>query len=69
MIVNEPAVHPLLVDVPTACVLLSVKRTKLYGLLREGKLERVKLGSRTLVTMRSIWALAWQPRDEPLCPG
>lgn len=59
----------MLVDVPTACVLLSVKKTKLYALLREGTLERIKLGSRTLVTMRSIWALAGHTRDEPLCPG
>lgn len=60
MIVNEPAVHPLLVDVPTACVMLSVKKTKLFELLREGKLERVKLGGKTLVAMQSIRALAGQ---------
>lgn len=61
---HEPAAHPLLVDVPTACVMLSVKKTKLFGLLREGK-----LGSKTTVTMRSIWALAGQTKDEPPCPG
>ena len=69
MIINEPVVQPLLVDVPTACVLLSVKTTKLFGLLREGKLERVKLGSKTTVTMRSIWALAGQTKEEPPCLG
>lgn len=58
MIVNEPTVQPLLVDVSTACVLLSVKKTKLFGLLRERKLERVKLGGKSLVTTRSIQALA-----------
>lgn len=58
MNIHEPAVHPLLVDVPTACVMLSVKKTKLFGLLREGRLERVKLGGKSLVTTRSIEALA-----------
>lgn len=60
MILNEPVVQPLLVDVPTACLLLSVRRTKLFGLLRpeSGTLQRVKIGSKTLVTMASIRALA-----------
>lgn len=48
----------MLVDVPTACVMLSVKKTKLFGLLREGRLERIKLGGKSLVTTRSIQALA-----------
>jgi hypothetical protein len=62
MIVNEPAVHPLLVDVPTACLLLSVRRTKLFEMLKpeSGTLQKVKIGRKTLVTVASIRALAEQ---------
>lgn len=46
---------PLLVDVKTACSLLSVKRTKLFALLKQdGVLRRIKIG---LVPMESIRAL------------
>lgn len=55
------AVEPFLVDVPTACDLLSVKKTKLFEMLRPGGgLHRVKFGGKTLVTMDSIKALAGQ---------
>ena len=56
---TEPIFEPLLVDVPTACLLLSVKRTKLFALLAEPDgLQRVKIGGKTLVTVSSIRALA-----------
>lgn len=50
---------PHLVDVKTACSLLSVKRTKLFALLKQdGGLRRIGIGKRkTLVTMESIGAL------------
>ena len=52
--------HPILVDTKTACDLLSIKKTKLFGLLsqKNGGLTRIKIGSKTLVTMSSINALA-----------
>lgn len=55
-------VEPLLVDVPTACTLLSVKRTKLFEMLKpeNGTLHRIKIGAKTLVTMDSIRAVAGQ---------
>jgi Helix-turn-helix domain len=55
-----PSIPPLLVDTKTACELLGIKRTKLFELLKqkEGGLTRRKIGSKTLVTMSSIEALA-----------
>lgn len=52
-------IEPLLVDVKTACTLLSVKKTKLFELCnrKENGLQRVKIGRRTVITMRSIHAL------------
>ncbi len=56
----EP-IQPILADVPTACLLLSVKRTKLFALLnQDGGLRRIKIGRKTLVTMESIRALIEQ---------
>lgn len=56
----EP-IQPILVDVPTACAKLSIGRTKLFELLRPGgALQRVKIGSKTLITIQSIRALAAQ---------
>lgn len=36
---------------------LSLGRTSIYKLIREGRLETVKLGRRTLITVASIRAL------------
>ena len=78
---TEPIFEPLLVDVPTACLLLSVKRTKLFALLAEPDgLQRVKIGGKTLVAMENIRALAKQRivakgsiaghiTDQPSCPA
>ena len=78
---TEPIFEPLLVDVPTACLLLSVKRTKLFALLAEPDgLQRVKIGRKTLVAMENIRALAKQRivakgsiaghiTDQPSCPA
>ena len=54
------SIQPFLVDTKTACDLLGIKRTKLFELLNqaEGGLTRRKIGSKTLVTMSSIRALA-----------
>ena len=78
---TEPIFEPILVDVPTACLLLSVKRTKLFALLAEPDgLQRVKIGGKTLVAMENIRALAKQRivakgsiaghiTDQPSCPA
>lgn len=53
--------EPILVSVREACGLLSIKKTKLFELLKERALERKKIGGKTLVTLDSIRALASDP--------
>lgn len=48
--------EPLLVDTHTACQMLGIRRTSLFGYLRDGTLQRRKAGRKTLVTMASIKA-------------
>ncbi|MFL7900499.1 helix-turn-helix transcriptional regulator [Azospirillum argentinense] len=51
--------EPSLVDRPTARRLLGdIGTTTLHKLINEGKLRRVKLGAKTLITVESIRALA-----------
>lgn len=45
------------VTVPEAMAYLRCKKTLIFRLLAEGKLERRKLGSKTLVTIASLEAL------------
>ena len=54
------SLQPILVDTKTACNLLGIKKTKLFELLKqkEGGLTRCKIGSKTLVTVSSIYALS-----------
>ena len=40
-----------------SCDLLGIKRTKLFDLIREKELEKVKIGRKTLVPLRSAVAL------------
>jgi hypothetical protein len=44
-------------SVPETCGLLKLSRAKVYDLMDEGKLQRVKLGHRTFITTASIEAL------------
>ncbi len=46
--------RPVTVSVKVASQMLGVSVSTLYGLLRTQQLVRVKVGRRTLVTMRSI---------------
>ena len=48
----------LLVGVKEASHTLSVGRTKIFGLLTTGELQRVKIGRRTLITKESVERLA-----------
>jgi hypothetical protein len=51
--------EPLLVNTSTARDMLGkIGKTKLFELLRDGKLDRRKCGSKTLVTLKSIEAFA-----------
>ncbi|HEX8534408.1 MAG TPA: helix-turn-helix domain-containing protein [Allosphingosinicella sp.] len=45
---------PLTVRVKEACRLTGIGRSKLYLLMKEGEIETIKVGSMTLIPMRSL---------------
>lgn len=47
---------PLTVRIREACRLTGIGRSKLYMLINEGHIEVVKVGSMTLIPMRSLEA-------------
>lgn len=49
--------QPRLVSIQQARTLLGIGQTKTYELITEGLLETITIGSRRLVTLRSIDAL------------
>jgi excisionase family DNA binding protein len=49
--------EPIATSINGAAKALSLGRTSIYALINEGRLEKVKLGRRTLVTTASIRAL------------
>ena len=72
---NDPAdsqstSKPIAISVEEFCRLSSLGRTSAFKLLRDGLLERRRVGGRTLVLMRSVEALlglrvpAGNPRSE-----
>jgi len=46
--------QPIALSINETAKTLSLGRTSIYALIREGRLEAVKLGRRTLVKMDSI---------------
>jgi len=50
--------EPFLVSIPEAGRLLNLGRSKTYELIGSGTLQTVKIGTRTLVKVASIKALA-----------
>lgn len=54
---TDTHLQPRLVSVPMAGQLLGIGRTKTYDLIDEAILETVTIGTRRLVTLRSIDAL------------
>lgn len=46
--------EPVATSVNDAAKALSLGRTSIYALIKEGRLEKIKLGRRTLVTVASI---------------
>lgn len=56
--------EPILIGVREACGLLGIKKTKMFELLRDQRLERKKIGSKTLITLQSIRALAGNPHAD-----
>ena len=51
---SDSHLQPRLVSIPKAAELLGIGRTKLYAILDERLLETVTIGTRRLVTLRSI---------------
>lgn len=49
--------EPIATSVNDAAKALSLGRTSIYALIKEGKLETVKLGRRTLIKIESIRSL------------
>lgn len=49
------------VSVKDAAKALSLGRTSIYALIKEGRLETVKLGRRTLIKVQSVRALLADP--------
>lgn len=49
--------EPIATSVNDAAKALSLGRTSIYALIKEGKLETVKLGRRTLIKVESIRSL------------
>ena len=47
-------IEPLTVRIPVAIQLTGIGRSKLYGLIKAGDVETVKIGTATLVTMASL---------------
>lgn len=53
---NRPS-EPLAYSVSDACKVSSIGKTRLYGLIKEGRLEARKIGKRTLIPAASLRAL------------
>ena len=52
--VSALAMRPITVRVREACRLTGMGRSKLYMLIQEGHIDVVKVGSMTLIPMRSL---------------
>lgn len=48
---------PITVSIKKMCKLTGVKRSKAFGLARDGEVVRVKVGRKTLITYASIESL------------
>jgi hypothetical protein len=59
---------PLAVTFPTARQISGLGFTTLWKLAREGRLEVVRIGRRTLITHRSLARLLLPPEPDPLQP-
>ncbi|PCI46350.1 MAG: excisionase [Alphaproteobacteria bacterium] len=49
--------EPITLSINDAAKALSLGRTSIYALIREGKLEAIKLGRRTLIKVESLHRL------------
>jgi excisionase family DNA binding protein len=56
--------RPLVLSIDECCNLIGVRRTTLYSLAREGRIRKIKIGRRSLITMDSIEALIRDAQTE-----
>jgi excisionase family DNA binding protein len=61
MVANASPTERLLVTIPEACRLLSISRTHLYKLHRNGRLEIIKLGGAARLRYSDLVAFADGP--------
>jgi hypothetical protein len=54
---DSAGLKPLTVTIATAKKISGLGNTTIWGLIKQGKLEVVRIGRRTLVTFRSLEAL------------
>jgi excisionase family DNA binding protein len=59
---------PLTVTVGTACTLTGLGPTKVWALIKEGRLEAVRLDGRTLIKFPSLERLLSPAQDEQPAP-
>src|SRR5690606_19614993 len=51
---RENTMEPILISVNDAARTLSLGRTSIYALIKQGELETVKIGTRTLIRVASV---------------
>ncbi len=56
-------IEPLTVRVPIAVQLTGIGRSKIYELIKAGKLDTVKVGASTLITVASLKRLIEKPKQ------
>jgi len=54
---QPPELKLLTITVATACKITGLGNTTVWGLIRDGRLETVRIGRRTLIIFRSLEAL------------
>ena len=55
-------IEPLTVRIPIAVQLTGIGRSKIYELIKAGKLDTVKVGASTLITVASLKRLIEKPK-------
>lgn len=61
---GAPTAFPISVRIPEACRHTGIGRTKLYKLTGAGKVDVVKIGSRTLILTESLRSLLGSARSQ-----
>lgn len=56
MTIEENVPMPRLIDVPTVCAITSLSVSRIYALIAEGELRRVKIGRKALFVEAEIRA-------------